>query len=82
MSRQPGQHDLLSAAARTLSLARVMRMSDDEAFATFKAVRWASTEGEPVCPKCGGYIVWEFKARRIFRCKTCNSQFWSRPGSS
>ena len=31
------QHFLLSAAARTLSLVQVMRMSDDEAFETFKA---------------------------------------------
>ena len=31
-----GQHFLLSTAARTLSLAKVMRLSDDEAFETFK----------------------------------------------
>jgi transposase-like protein len=75
MSRQPGQHFLLSAAARTLSLAKVMRMNDDQAFDAFKAIRWADNDGAPVCPKCGGYVVWEFKARRIFKCKACNSQF-------
>lgn len=40
---QSGQHFLLSTTARTLSLAKVMRLSDQEAFATFKALRWAST---------------------------------------
>jgi transposase-like protein len=70
-----GQHFLLSTAARTLSLAKVMRMTEDQAFEAFKAIRWAETDGEPVCPKCGGYIVWEFKARRLFKCKACNGQF-------
>ncbi|CAN5697852.1 IS1595 family transposase [soil metagenome] len=69
------QHFLLSAAARTLSLAKVMRMSEDQAFEAFKAIRWANNEGAPVCPKCGGYVVWEFKARRLFKCKACQGQF-------
>jgi len=76
MSRKtPGQHFLLSTAARTLSLAKVMRMSDDEAFATMKAIRWASTEGEPFCPKCGCVAVYTYTARRLFKCKACASQF-------
>lgn len=69
------QHFLLSPQARTLSLAKVMRMSDDQAYEAFKSIRWAATDGEPVCPKCGGCIVWEFKARRIFKCKACSGQF-------
>lgn len=69
------QHFLLSTAARSLSLAKVMRLSDDQAFDVFKSIRWAATDGEPVCPKCGGYIVWEFKARRLFKCKACTAQF-------
>lgn len=69
------QHFLLSAAARTLSLAKVMRMSDDQAFEAFKAIRWANNDGAPVCPKCGGYVVWEFRARRLFKCKACQGQF-------
>jgi hypothetical protein len=40
-------------AAKTLKLATVLRMSDDEARAAFRAIRWASTGGDPVCPKCG-----------------------------
>ena len=40
------QHFLLSSAARTLSLAKVMRLSDAEAYDTFKAIRWAENGGE------------------------------------
>lgn len=48
-----GQHFLLSAKARSLSLRDVMQMTDDEAMTMFRSIRWASTEGEPVCPDCG-----------------------------
>jgi hypothetical protein len=48
------QHFLLSAAARTLSLVRIMRMTDEEARDTFKRVRWSANGGEPFCPHCGG----------------------------
>jgi len=69
------QHFLLSTQARSLSLAKVMRMSEGQAFEAFKAIRWSATDGEPVCGKCGSYVVWQFKARRIFKCKGCGSQF-------
>jgi transposase-like protein len=67
------QHFLLTAKARTLSLAAVMRLTDDEAFQTFKECRWEG--GEPVCPKCGSVEVYAYTARRIFKCKGCASQF-------
>lgn len=41
------QHFLLSTQARTLSLAKVMRVSDEDAWKTFKDIRWASTQGDP-----------------------------------
>lgn len=69
------QHFLLSSKARTLSLAKVMRLSDDEAFETFKAIRWADSGGEPFCPRCGCVAIYQYKARRIFKCKGCNAQF-------
>jgi hypothetical protein len=43
------QHFLLSAAARTLSLSGIFRMTDDEARDTFKRIRWAANEGVPFC---------------------------------
>ena len=44
------QHFLLSTAARSLSLAKVARMSDDEARDAFRLIRWASTNGEAGLP--------------------------------
>ena len=67
------QHFLLSSKARTLSLAQVIRLSDDEAYAAFRALRWDG--GEAVCPKCGCLGAYEYRARRIFRCRECKAQF-------
>ena len=69
------QHFLLSAKARTLSLAKVMRLTDREAYETFKQIRWAGNDGEPVCPRCGCVAVYEYRSRRIFKCKGCEAQF-------
>lgn len=69
------QHFLLSAKARTLSVVQVARMSEDEARALFRAIRWADTDGEPVCPRCGCFAVNEYKSRPIFKCKGCGHQF-------
>ena len=44
------QHFLLSKQARTLSLAKVMRLSDLEAFDVFKQVRWAGNDSAVHCP--------------------------------
>ena len=69
------QHFLLSAQARTLSLAKVMRLSEDEAYGVFKAIRWAENDGEPFCPRCGCMAIYEYRSRRIFKCKDCQAQF-------
>jgi len=69
------QHFLLSAKARTVSVAQIARMSDEDAYEAFKQIRWAYTEGQPVCPHCGSVECWTFKSRRIFKCKDCNRQF-------
>lgn len=69
------QHFLLSTKARTLSLAAVLRLSDDEAFEVFKAIRWSANDGQPFCPKCGCTEQWFLKNRRMWRCKGCGWQF-------
>ena len=69
------QHFLLSSAARSLSLAKVARMSDEEARDAFRLIRWAATEGQPVCPRCGCMGVYALKCRPAFMCKGCNHQF-------
>lgn len=69
------QHFLLSAAARTLSVGKVLRLSDAEAYASFQAIRWAANDGKPVCPRCGSVACYGYKTRRIFKCKDCGAQF-------
>lgn len=69
------QHFLLSAAARTLSLAKVLRMSDDAAWEAFKGIRWASTQGEPVCPRCGCLDIYNLSDNRRFKCAGCYHKF-------
>lgn len=68
-------HFLLSAAARTLSLSKVMRMTDDQAFDAFRSIRWTETDGDAICPRCGCFECYTFKARRIFKCRGCGHQF-------
>jgi hypothetical protein len=66
------QHFLLSSAAKTLSLAAVFTMKDAEAEAMFRRIRWADTNGEPVCPSCGGtnaYDCRRLKGAPRFRCR-------------
>ena len=72
------QHFLLSSAARTLSLSDVMRLTDAEAEDRFQRIRWAATDGKPVCPHCDCPTV--YTARRPngasrFRCKACRKDF-------
>jgi transposase-like protein len=69
------QHFLLSTAARSLSIARVARMSDAEAAEAFKQIRWHTTNGDPVCPRCGCLGIHSFKTRALFKCKACEHQF-------
>lgn len=72
------QHFLLSSAAKTLTLASVFRMTDAEAEAMFRRVRWPETEGQPVCPKCGGLDAYDCrrpKGAPRYRCRACKGDF-------
>lgn len=69
------QHFLLSAAARTLSLKAVFRMGEDKAYETFRAMRWADTDGDAVCPRCGCTETYDIATRRRFKCVACYHQF-------
>jgi transposase-like protein len=69
------QHFLLTAAARSLSLGQVLRLSDEEAHARLVAIRWSDNGGEPYCPHCGCLEVYSFRCRPIWRCKGCHRQF-------
>jgi transposase-like protein len=72
------RHFLLSAGARSISLVKVMRMTDKEAETMFASIRWADNDGKPVCPHCGSVTV--YACRRPngalrFRCKGCRGDF-------
>ena len=72
------QHFLLSSRAKTLTLASVARMSDEEAEAIFRKIRWASNGGNPFCPKCGCTIVYDCRRANgtaRWRCKACRHSF-------
>jgi transposase-like protein len=72
------QHFLLSKAAKTLSLAQVIRLTDAEAEASFRKVRWPDTDGAPVCPHCGGVDAYDCRRPNgapRFECKACGKDF-------
>src|ERR1700730_2877493 len=72
------QHFLLSTRARTLTLASVMRMSDEEAEGVFIRLRWSDNKGEPFCPHCGCPIVYSCRRPNCaprWRCKACRKDF-------
>lgn len=75
MTKEKGQHFLLSAAARSLSLKEIYKGGDDAAYETFKLLRWPRTNGEPVCPHCGCLDIYDIKTRKKFKCSACGKQF-------
>ncbi len=73
---------LLSGAAKSLTLDSVRVMSEDEAFATFKSIRWASNNGMPQCPNCGSMDHYALRVRhRCWVCKGCKHQFSATSGT-
>ena len=80
------QHFLLTRSAKTLSLAQVFRMSDQEAETLFRNIRWAETDGAPVCPSCGGLDAYECRrpnGTMRFRCSLagCRKDFTVTSGT-
>lgn len=69
------QHFLLSAASRTLKLKDVFQMGEEKAYETFCKIRWADTQGEPVCPRCGCLNAYTITTRRKFKCAGCYHQY-------
>ena len=72
------QHFLLSRAAKTLSLAQHLHNEGRGAEMTFRRIRWADTNGEPVCPHCGGLDAYDcrrLKGAPRFRCRACVKDF-------
>lgn len=76
------QHFLLSRQAKSLTLSQVFRLTDAEAEAMFRNVRW--TKGEPVCLNCGGVDAYECRRSNgalRFRCRACKKDFTITSGT-
>ena len=55
-----------------------MRLSDQEAEATFRRLRWPETKGGPVCHHCGGVDAYDCRRPNgapRFRCRACRKDF-------
>lgn len=48
-------------------MARVARMSEEEAYELFCALRWPDSDGKPVCPRCEYDEAYSIKTRRKFK---------------
>src|ERR1700722_19009581 len=69
-------HFLNTPAARSLSIAQVLRLSDVEAFAMFKSIRFAANGGEAYCPHCGGLKCYTLDETPIrWKCAACRRKF-------
>ena len=68
-------HFLHTAAARTLSVRKVARLTEEEGEDLMRQIRWADNDGEPYCPDCGCVALYRYKSRKIWKCKACDRQF-------
>lgn len=66
------QHFLMSAAAKTLSVREVARMTEEEARWTFKSIRWPHGVH---CPKCDNAAPYTYRTRPVWKCPACKLQF-------
>src|SRR3954451_18571449 len=69
-------HFLNTPAARSLSIAQVLRLSDEEAFGMFQRVRFAANDGNPFCPACGCVKVYTLAETPVrWKCSACRRKF-------
>ena len=75
-------HFLNTPAARSLSIAQVLRLSDEEAFAVFQRVRFAANDGNPFCPACGCVKVYTLAETPVrWKCSACRKKFCVTSGT-
>lgn len=68
----------LRKEARTLDFEWVNRLSEEDAYEYFKAIRFRRNDGQPFCPCCGSLRCYTIKTRpRWWSCgeKGCRKQF-------
>lgn len=76
------QHFLLSPESRDLPLVDVMRMDESDAYEMFCRLRWPSTNGSPICPRCNCKKHYSLARRQRFKCKECHHQFSVTSGTT
>ena len=69
------QHFLLSSEAKTLNLLKIAKYTEKQAETYFRKIRWADTNGKPVCTDCGSLEHYDLKTRSVWKCKDCGKQF-------
>lgn len=77
-------HFLYTRQAKTLGLAQVCAMSDEEAERFFRQLRWPDTDGAPICPVCGGLDAYETRRKTgllRFQCKGCRKVYTITSGT-
>ncbi len=71
-----GQHWLLDPRSRTLTLREIWALTDEEAAEMFAQMRWAETNGAPVCPRClNEEKIYNLSGVGQFKCSACNHKF-------
>jgi len=81
-AREMGQHFLLRASSRTLSLKQIFRMTDAEARELFQTLRWKDNDGQPVCPRCDNTEKhYQMKTRNLWKCAERAKQFRDTSGT-
>jgi hypothetical protein len=87
------QSFLRSKAAHELDYFELFSLTEEQAFARFKEVRFAANDGKPYCPSktCGCDAVYTYrplwnKAKTIsrveFKCKRCEKRFTATSGTA
>jgi transposase-like protein len=56
-------------------------LTEDEAYAAFKAFRFCENGGRPFCVKCGCDAINHYRCRPIYKCKSCGAQFSATSGT-
>ena len=79
--KRSGAHFRQSKAWRTFSLSKLEKMSEEDAEALFRKLRWPETDGEPICPWCGSRYL---ENQRRWKCKaaSCRKQFSITSGTA
>lgn len=75
------QHFLLSAKARTLDLAEVLGMSEEDARTRFTELVWSESGGKPVCHVCGSLDALMLREGQKWKCRGCSTQFTATSGN-